>query len=66
MTTHSAYDGFRLHSLRTALQLPQPPLTRASPTPGESVAPTDWLERLAIWAERQPMHHRMGSYTQRG
>jgi hypothetical protein len=23
------------------------------------------LERLATWAERQPKHHRMGSYTVR-
>ena len=22
-------------------------------------------EALAAWAERQPMHHRMGSYTRR-
>lgn len=21
-----------------------------------------WLERLAAWAERQPVHHRLGSY----
>lgn len=24
-----------------------------------------WLERLAQWAERQPPHHRLGSYLQR-
>jgi hypothetical protein len=24
-----------------------------------------WLERLAQWAERQPQHHRLGSYLQR-
>lgn len=22
-----------------------------------------WLERLAAWAERQPQHHRLGSWT---
>ena len=21
-----------------------------------------WMERLAAWAEKQPMHHRIGSY----
>ena len=24
---------------------------------------TSWIDRLAAWAERQPMHHRLGSYT---
>lgn len=22
-----------------------------------------WIERLALWAERQPAHHRLGSWT---
>lgn len=22
-----------------------------------------WLERLALWAESQPQHHRLGSWT---
>jgi|GEM_PF-2069282 len=26
---------------------------------------TSWLERLARWAERQPQHHRLGSYLRR-
>ncbi|MDZ7652918.1 MAG: hypothetical protein U5L03_10370 [Burkholderiaceae bacterium] len=29
------------------------------------VSAPGWLERLAQWAERQPPHHRLGSYLQR-
>jgi hypothetical protein len=28
-------------------------------------AAAGWLERLAGWAERQPQHHRLGSYLVR-
>jgi hypothetical protein len=62
MTTHSADYGF--HALRAAPHLPRPLVSTATPAPTSQAAPIDWLERLAIWAERQPMHHRMGSYTQ--
>ena len=65
MNTQSAPYVFGFHTLRAALHLPQRPILLASPGPMKSSAPTDWLERLAIWSERQPMHHHMGSYTQR-
>lgn len=65
MNTHTAYDGFGLRTLRVALHLGQPAAARGATGPVASVARTDWLERLAIWAERQPAFHRMGSYTQR-
>lgn len=29
--------------------------------PGHRAA-ASWLDRLAAWAERQPVHHRLGSY----
>jgi hypothetical protein len=65
MSTDRTYDGFRLHSLRVALHLTQPQATAACVGPLASASPSDWLERLANWAERQPMYHRMGSYTRR-
>jgi len=64
MNVHSADYGF--HALRAALHLPRPQASTAATGPTSSAAPIDWLERIAIWAEQQPMHHRMGSYTQRG
>jgi hypothetical protein len=64
MSTHSAYDAFNFHSLRATLHMGAPPVSLRPARPLGSTAPVDWLERLAIWAERQPAHHRMGSYTQ--
>ncbi len=32
---------------------------------GPAVTASGWLDRLARWAERQPPHHRLGSYLQR-
>jgi hypothetical protein len=34
----------------------------ASTQPIASARP-DWMARLAAWAEKQPMHRRLGSYT---
>ena len=62
MSTHAAHYGFSFHTLRTALHLPQFPARQASPRPMPSALGANWMERLAVWAERQPMHHRMGSY----
>jgi hypothetical protein len=28
-----------------------------------NVARPGWLERLALWADAQPQHHRLGSWT---
>ena len=64
MNTHTAHYGLALQAcaprstcrsarcrrLRVAPALPRP-------------RPPGWLERLAIWSERQPMHHRLGSYN---
>jgi hypothetical protein len=36
----------------------RPALASAATPPRAS-----WLERLAIWAERQPVHRRLGSWT---
>jgi hypothetical protein len=44
--------------------LRQPLLTKAAPQAGAAVQPaTTWLERLAQWADRQPPHRRLGSWT---
>ena len=64
MSTHIAHFGFSLDTLRAALHLPRRPEALASSAPAKSQAAAGWVERLAIWAERQPMHHRMGSYMQ--
>lgn len=43
------------------------PLSRTGkPAPLQTSVPRSnagWLDRLAAWAERQPMHRRVGSYT---
>jgi hypothetical protein len=59
-TTYSAHNGYGFQVLRAALHLPRHSARPASTAP---VGMTFWLERLALWAERQPMHHRLGSYT---
>jgi hypothetical protein len=62
MNTHTAHHGFSFSPLRAALHLPKSPRPRASYLPAQSGPSTGWMERLASWAERQPMHHRLGSY----
>jgi hypothetical protein len=62
MSTHIAHFGFSLDTLRAALRLPRRAAPSASSAPAQSVAAAGWVERLAVWAERQPMHHRMGGY----
>lgn len=37
--------------------------TFAKPAPRSATFPVSWMERLAAWAERQPQHHRLGSWT---
>ncbi len=63
MNTHTVHHGFSFSPLRAALHLPHFPLTRAAHLPAQPGPSPGWLEQLASWAERQPMHHRMGSYT---
>ena len=62
MSTHAAHYGFSFNTLRGVLHLPRVPTSRATPKPVPSAARLSWMARLANWAERQPMHHRMGSY----
>jgi hypothetical protein len=62
MNTHTAPFGPGLQALFTSAPLPR----RAAPQPvvvPRQTLPLGWLERLALWAERQPMHHRLGSYN---
>jgi hypothetical protein len=49
------------HGLR--FKTPGTPLAALRrPTAPATAARTDWMERLAAWAERQPNHHRLGSW----
>lgn len=60
--TYSADNGFGLQALRRSMHLPPHVVRAASPALPASAAISQWLERLALWAERQPMHHHLGSY----
>lgn len=51
MYSHTAPHGINLHIPRSARR----PATRTR-------IPASWMERLAAWAERQPQHHRVGSW----
>ena len=33
------------------------------PASRSATSPMSWMERLAAWADRQPQHHRLGSWT---
>jgi formate-dependent nitrite reductase cytochrome c552 subunit len=57
MTTRTADHGLHFHAPRAALDILQ---RRQSPAPA---CRTDWMARLAAWAERQPRHHRLGRWT---
>lgn len=39
------------------------PVAAALPSKVGQRASAGWIDRLAAWAERQPQHHRMGSWT---
>ena len=65
MSTHIADYGFRIDTKRVASPLPHYAASGNSARRAESIPGPDWLDRLATWTERQPMHHRMGSYTVR-
>ena len=57
MNTHTAPHGFSFDLPRPALR---PIILERVPAPGAALA--SLLERLAAWAERQPLHHCMGSF----
>ncbi len=63
MNAHTSHFGLSFSALRGALHLPQVAALRAPPRPVPSSARPGWMARLAAWSERQPMHHRLGSYT---
>lgn len=65
MHSHAAHHGLNFKPLRDVLHLPRRTRPFTRPAQAAGVAPLGWLERLALWAERQPMHHRMGSYMRR-
>lgn len=33
------------------------------PAPRSATSAVSWMERLAAWADRQPQHHRLRSWT---
>jgi hypothetical protein len=64
MTTHIANLTlrFQMSPPRTVLvQRPQ----AVSRVPQTTAATPGWLDRLAAWSERQPMHHHLGSWMLR-
>ncbi len=65
MHSHAAHHGLSFNTLRAALHLPRRALPFTGAPQVACAPPLGWLERLALWAERQPVHHRMGSYMRR-
>lgn len=62
MSSQITHPGFGFNARGAApLQVARPALW-TEPRPTASAA-SHWLERLAAWAEKQPVHHRLGSYT---
>jgi hypothetical protein len=51
---------------RAALHRPAWLAPRAQATVAQPAPQAGWLERLALWSDRQPVHHRLGSYTRYG
>lgn len=65
MHSHTVRHGTSLNTLRAVLHVPKPALPFTRPAQAACAPAPGWLERLARWAERQPVHHRMGSYLLR-
>jgi hypothetical protein len=61
MTTHTANHTLRFETSLVRAAFVQRPLAPQR-APAKTAAQPDWLERLAAWAERQPMHHHLGSW----
>lgn len=62
MSSHTTHYGIDFNQLRGALHTPWRRATTTRQRLADGAVSPDWLDRLAVWAERQPMHHRMGSY----
>ena len=62
MSTHTVHHGFSFSQLLGALNGPRATVRPTAATTLPSAERSDWLTRLATWAERQPAHHRLGSY----
>jgi hypothetical protein len=62
MNTHTAQFRPGLQAPRFGAPLPRRATHQPVARPRQAL-PLGWLERLALWAERQPMHHRLGSYN---
>jgi hypothetical protein len=65
MSAHVFGQQFNLTFRRTAESLPGRVSREGLMQPTTTRDASDWLARLAAWAERQPVHHRMGSYMRR-
>ena len=59
-------------TLHSPISIPMPPRARvavrrpvrvAAPVAAPAPAQPGWLERLALWADAQPPHRRLGSWT---
>jgi hypothetical protein len=50
---------------RSPVNVPLPHTDAIGESSGAAATAPGWLDRLARWAERQPPHHRLGSYLQR-
>lgn len=55
MNSHTAPHGLILPVPRAARRV-------AAVRQAPAARPASWIERLAAWAERQPVHHRVGSW----
>lgn len=61
MNTPTAAHGLNLTIAHPVPRSAKRPETLAR-VPATSVPDAGWMERLAAWSEKQPMHHRIGSY----
>lgn len=63
MNTHVAEAGWLLRG--DARDVPERAIPAVAEQGPKTVASIGLLDRLADWCERQPLHHRMGSFTRR-
>jgi hypothetical protein len=51
--------------VRTPVKVPVSRAALIDESSGAAATAPGWLDRLARWADRQPPHHRLGSYLLR-